>query len=133
MLVPEEPTSGPGSPMEGVDQAALAEKWGVRIEALLLSAGGYRLDFRYRVLDPEKARVLLDRAQQPLLTEPVSGFRSIVPKPAKVGALRSTGKIEAGRVYFMLFANPARYLKAGARVTIDIGDFHAENIPVQGT
>ncbi|RMG84918.1 MAG: hypothetical protein D6708_16425, partial [Candidatus Dadabacteria bacterium] len=34
------------------------EKWGIEVVGVMLSAGGYMLDFRYRVVDPEKAKPL---------------------------------------------------------------------------
>lgn len=111
--------------------AALAERWGIRVESLRLSANGYMLDFRFRVLDPAKAAPLFDKTVKTFLLDQASGAQMFVPSSPKVGALRSSGKtILPNRVYFVIFANPACYIKAGNKVTVVIGDFRAEDIPV---
>jgi hypothetical protein len=58
----------------------------------------------------------------------------MVPSAGKVGPLRQTvrsGKPEANRNYFILFANPGKYVKPGNKVTVVIGDFKAEDIVVE--
>jgi hypothetical protein len=111
--------------------AAMAERWGVRVESLRLSAAGYMLDFRFRVLDPVKAAPLFDKSLKTYLLDQASGAQMFVPSSPKVGALRSSGKtVLPDRVYFVIFANPACYIKAGNKVTVVIGDFRAEDLPV---
>ena len=111
--------------------AAMAERWGVRVESLRLSASGYMLDFRYRVLDPAKAAPLFDKNAKAYLLDQASGAQMFIPSSPKVGAMRSSGKtILPNRVYFVIFANPACYIKAGNKVTVVIGDFRAEDLPV---
>jgi len=96
------------------------------------SAAGYMLDFRYRVLDPEKAVPLFDRKFKPYLIDQATGAKLLVPAPPKVGPLRQTTRApEAGRVYFMIFANPGRMITAGNKVTVVIGEFRAEDLIVQ--
>lgn len=112
----------------------IEERWGVRIEGVRLSAADNMLDFRYRVIDPEKALPLLDSAVKPYLVDQSSGARMMVPNPPKVGPLRQTsrgGKPIADRTYFILFANPGKYVKTGNKVTVVIGDFKAENLVVE--
>src|SRR3970040_2188997 len=46
---------------------------GIRMEGLRLSAAGYILDFRYRVLDPVRAAPLMDRKIRPYLLDEASG------------------------------------------------------------
>jgi hypothetical protein len=103
----------------------LAERWGVEVVALRLTGANYMLDFRYRVLDPEKAAELFERANKPVLIHHETGSELEVPRPAKTGPLRPTNPPEAGRVYFMLFSNPGM-VEAGDEVTVRIGDFEAE-------
>ena len=110
----------------------LKENWGVQTEGLRLSAAGYMLDFRFRVLAPNKAAPLLDRANKPYLLDPQSGAKLIVPAPPKVGSLRQkSGAPKRDKVYFVMFSNPGRFIKPGQKVTIVIGDFKAENLVVQ--
>ena len=112
---------------------ALKAKWGIEVVALRLTAAGHMLDFRYKILDPEKATALMDRKDKPVLIHQESGKKTGVPKPAKVGRLRQrSNEPKVGRHYFMLFANPGHYFKAGDQVTIEIGEFRVENLIVEG-
>jgi hypothetical protein len=109
---------------------SLEEKWGIKVESTRLSAGGYMVDFRYRVLDANKAAPILDRRVRPYLVDQASGATFIVPNPPKVGQLRSGKNIKEGKIYFIFFANPGRYVKSGNKVNVVIGDCKIENIVV---
>jgi len=110
---------------------SLDDRWGIKIERASLSAGGYMVDFRYRVLDKDKAAPILDRAIKPYLIDQATGARFAVPTPPKVGALRAGGKIREGAIYYIFFANPGRYVKAGNKVTVVVGDFEARDVLIQ--
>lgn len=115
-------------------ESTLNETWGIQIQGIRYSAAGYMLDFRYKVIDPEKAAYLLDRRYKPYLIDQKTGARFVVPAPAKVGPLRQTidtGTPMAGRTYFVMFANPGQYIKPGNKVTVVIGEFKAENLTVE--
>jgi hypothetical protein len=109
---------------------SIEERWGIKIEGIRLSAADYMLDFRYRVIDPEKAANLFDRKTKPYLIDKESGAKFVVPSPPKVGPLRTTNPAQADRTYFILFANPGKFIKQGSKVTVVIGDFRAENLTV---
>lgn len=108
-------------------------KLGIRMEGLRLSAAGYILDFRYRVLDPELAAPLLDRKIRPYLLDEATGAQLGVPDTAKLGQLRTTGrnKVTAEQDYFILFANPGRIVQSGNRMTLVMGDLRIENLVVR--
>lgn len=107
-------------------------QWGVQILGVRQTAKGYMLNFRFRVLDAEKAQGLFNRKDKPYLIDQASGARFIVPSPPKVGPLRSSGiKPRPNRNYFMFFANPGMYVKRGNKVTIVVGKFKAENLTVE--
>lgn len=95
------------------------------------AAAGYMLEFRYKVLDAEKAKPLFERKIKPLLTHSESGAKLNVPTPAKTGALRNSNPPHAGANYWMFFANPGRLVQPGQHVTIQIGDFLIEDLIVQ--
>jgi len=118
-----------GEPSD-VDLEQIEEQWGIQIEGIRLSAEGYMLDFRYRVTDPEKAKALFDRREKPYLIDQATGAKFIVPGPPKVGPLRTSNPPQTDRTYFILFANPGRYVKQGNKVTVVIGDFRAEDLTV---
>ena len=109
----------------------MEEEWGVRVMSIRLSAEGYMLDFRYRVLNAEKAAPLFDRKNKAYLIDQASGAMFLVPESPKVGALRTTRPPIADRNYFIFFANPGRYVKKGSKVTVVIGDFRVENLVVE--
>lgn len=113
------------------ESAQLEEKWGIKVLGLRQSANGYMLDFRYRVLDADKAAPLFDRKVKPQLIDQATGATFAVPEPPKVGALRNTRKPVANKNYFIIFANPANYVKKGNKVTVVIGEFRAESLVVQ--
>jgi hypothetical protein len=120
-----------------VDQPAkmsIEEQWGVKIESLRISAAGNLLDFRYRIIDPEKATHLVDRRNKAYMIDQASGKVLSVPTTAKVGPLRQTvryGLPKKDRIYFILFGNP-HVMKSGDKVTVVIGDdFKAEDLVVE--
>ncbi|OGW35268.1 MAG: hypothetical protein A2010_06865 [Nitrospirae bacterium GWD2_57_9] len=117
----------PSSP----DGTFLEHAWGVRMVSLRQSAEGYLLDFRYHVIDPDKASPLFDRSQKPYLLDQATGAKFLVPESPKVGALRTTRPPQKGKNYFIIFANPDRYVKKGSKVSVVIGEFKAENIVVE--
>ncbi len=117
-------TGGEAPQAVAPEEATLEERWGVEVVALRLTGADYMLDFRYKVIDPEKAAELFERANKPVLIHNSTGARLEVPRPAKTGPLRPTNPPQAGRTYFMLFSNPG-VVQAGDEVTIEIGDFEA--------
>lgn len=108
----------------------MKREWGVEPLYVRQTAAGYMLEFRYKVLDPKKARPLFERQTKPVLTHVESGMKTIVPTPAKTGALRNSNPPRAGQVYWMFFANPGRLVKPGEHVNIQIGRFRADGLLV---
>lgn len=130
----KEPAYGGGtSDADPGSVGTLEEKWGVEVLGIHTTATGYLLDFRYRVLDAEKAAPLLDRRIKPgpyVIVEK-DDARLGVPVSSKLGALRQTTfKVEANRNYFVLFSNPSRHVHPGDKVTVVIGDFKVEHLNV---
>ena len=108
------------------------QQWGIEVESLSLSAADYMLDFRYRVIDPKKAISIFDRKVKPYLLDKETGGKYRVPRPPKVGPLRQTTlKPEFGRTYYMMFANPGKFLKKGKVVDVVIGDYIASDLTIQ--
>ena len=130
------PTSAEGrSPQPaGVETSSIQDRWGIEIIRIRLSAAGNMLDFRYRVIEPDKAHPILDFKVKPYLIDQKSGAKFQVPNPPKVGSLRQTsrsGRPQANRIYFILFSNPGRSVQVGDKVTVVVGDFRAEDLIVQ--
>ena len=115
-----------------VDQPPVEQQWGIEIQGLRLSAADNMLDFRYRVTDPDKARQLLKRGLKPWLLDRATGAKLLMPTATKIGPLRqATLAPKKDRVYYVMFANPGRFIKRGAIVDVVIGDFVAKDIVVQ--
>lgn len=112
--------------------AKIEKQWGVKLLGIRWTAAGYMLDFRFRVLDTEKSKDLLDRKIPAKLIVEKSGAKLSVPRPPTTGRLRASAKFaQKDRNYFMFFANPGRHVKVGDKVTVEIGDFKVEGLTVQ--
>ncbi|GAB6906393.1 putative transmembrane protein [Desulfosarcina cetonica] len=111
--------------------ASLSEKWGIDITGIHMSAHNYMVDFRYRVLDADKAMALFDRQTKPYLIDQTSGKVLAVPNTAKLGPLRNSNQPQEGKIYWMFFGNRGGLIDTGSKVTVVIGDFRAENLVVE--
>jgi hypothetical protein len=113
------------------EKTLLKRQWGVEVMFVRQTAAGYMLEFRYRVLDAEKAKALFERRAKPMLTHTETGAKLIVPTPATTGALRNSNPPVAGQTYWMFFANPGKLVKPGQHVSVEIGQFRADGLVVQ--
>jgi hypothetical protein len=89
------------------------------------------VDFRYKVLDAEKAAALFSKKTKPYLIHQKTGKVLAVPRTAKVGPLMSSYHPKQDRIYWMFFGNQTRLVQKGDKVTVVIGDFKAENLIVE--
>ena len=113
------------------EKTYMKRQWGVEVLYVRQTSAGYMLEFRYKVLDAEKAKALFKRQTKPILTHVESGAKLIVPTPAKTGALRNSNTPLADHTYWMFFANPGKLVQPGEHVNIEIGDFLVEGLVVQ--
>ena len=113
------------------EQTFMKRQWGVEVMFVRQTAAGYMLEFRYKVLDADKAKALFERQTKPVLTHAESGAKLIVPTPAKTGALRNSNPPKDGNTYWMFFANPGKLVQPGDTVSIEIGDFLLEDLIVK--
>src|SRR5882762_1788669 len=104
--------------------------WGVEIIGVKPVSSGYMLAFRYRVIDPEKAKVLNDRHSKAYLRDLATGTVLSVPAMENVGELRTGTAPEVDRTYFMIFGNPGKLVKSGSRVTVVAGNMHVDGLIV---
>lgn len=110
---------------------ALSEKWGIELVAMRSTAAGHMVDFRYKVVDADKAAPLFKRHTKPYLVHQQSGKVLAVPNTAKIGTLRNSNTPQAGKIYWMFFGNHHRLVKRGDKVTVAIGDFRASDLQVE--
>jgi hypothetical protein len=125
------PASGE-EPARPAGATALAEL-GIQVTALRSTAGGFMLDLRYRVVDPERAKTLLDRKVPAYLVDEATGAKLAVPSSPKLGKLRqgTPKSARTDREYGMLFGNPGRFLKPGATVTLVAGEARVAGLTVR--
>ena len=109
----------------------IRQRFGVEVIGVRRTAHNFMLDFRFRVVDKELSKPLFDGSKFPVLTSEKTGAKVIVPTPPKVGQLRQTKPVEAGKTCFMVFANPHQHIKRGDLVTIELGDFKVQHLVVE--
>jgi hypothetical protein len=112
--------------------AVLRDKWGIEILRLKITAAGHILDLRYRVIDPVKSFPVFDTKIKPVLIDEQSGRDLSIYTAPRIGGMRQKSRRpESGRVYFILFSNPAGLVKEGDKVTLRIEDVKVEHIRVE--
>jgi hypothetical protein len=108
--------------------------WGIEPVSLRRTAADTLVDFRYRVIEPDKAVQLVSSKAPAFLLDEGSGIQFPVPESQTVGTMRQTsrnGPPQAGRIYFMLFANPGRFIQAGNTVSVVVGGAKVATLKVQ--
>lgn len=104
----------------------------IDVQGVMLSAADYMLDFRYRVIDPDKATDILSEKHKPYLIDQATGAKLLMPVTTKIGPLRQTTlKPQKDRTYYVMFANPGRFIKRDSKVDVVIGDFIVRDIVVK--
>ena len=104
--------------------------WGLDSLSVKAVESGALIRFSYRILDPEKAKILNDKKVEAYLDSPQRNVRLSIPSLEKVGQLRQATTEQSGKTYWMAFSNPRRTVKPGDRVNITIGTFHANGLVV---
>jgi hypothetical protein len=114
---------------ELVTNEGLEAAYGLRITLLGVTAAGGMIDFRYEVVDPEKANPVI---------HDIDLFPKLVVEETGVTlALRSlphshNATLELGGNYFFLLPNARNAVHEGSAVTLVIGDVRLEHLIVQG-
>jgi hypothetical protein len=104
--------------------SVLEERYGIRVTLIGVTAAGGMVDFRFLVLDPQKALQLYnDPVKMPKLIAVEKGIPITVPREDK-----QIDELVAGRVYFILFPNPGGVVKPGMPVSVVIDELHLEPI-----
>jgi hypothetical protein len=104
--------------------------WGVDLLSVKLVESGELVRFTWRVVDPDRAKMLSDKKLEPSLVDPQAGVSLTVPAVEQIGQLRQSAPPEEGKSYWMVFSNKGRLVKRGDRVNVVIGEFRAEGLAV---
>jgi CheY-like chemotaxis protein len=98
---------------------------GYDVVAIVGSAEGGLIDMRFRVADAQKAALLLDEASRPRLVAEDSGAVLTMHVRPDVDSY------EAGRVYYLLYANSRNAIVPGSLVTVELGDLQLQHLVAQ--
>ena len=115
----------------GSAAVSYAVQWGVDALQAQQTNAGNLIRFSYRVLDPNKARVLIDKAATPLMVSPRAKVALQVPVMDKIGPLRQATEIQTGKTYWMVFSNKGSLVKRGDHVSVVVGKFQVDGLVVQ--
>ncbi len=111
-----------------VDEAGLEEKWGIRVTLVGISGDGGLVDFRFIVVDPDKALALIDNnANRPVLVDEATNTL-LLPSPSPSS---HRGPPIPGQTFIMLYPNPRGIVQIGSQVSVIIGDIRLEHLVAQ--
>jgi hypothetical protein len=103
----------------------IEERFGVRFMGLHVLARQGLVDLRYRVVDAGKAKNFGHYTEtSPLLIADGGNVEVTI-----MGM--HNHRVEAGRVYYILYRNTGGVIRTGETVTIQIGDLHLREFPIQ--
>ena len=69
--------------------------------------------FSYRIVDPQKAKILNDKKFNTFLIDEVAHVKLVVPSLEKVGELCQSSTPEESKVHWMAFSNRGSSVKRG--------------------
>jgi hypothetical protein len=112
-----------------VDAQGMAANYGIEVTLVGTSAAGGLIDFRYQVVDPDKANPIIHDTEllPKLIVEDTGETLSLASLPHSHGT-----ELELGGTYFFLMANANNAVHRGSLVTVVIGDVRLEHIVAQG-
>jgi len=102
------------------------EETGVRVLRIVLTAGGGIVDFQYQVVDPDKALIVHDVDNPPMMIDVKHNL--ILANPFHEHADR---ELHTAVTYHEMIMNGAGLLKRGSKITLIVGDSKLENLIVQ--
>ncbi len=117
------PIALPGTPASA---EVIEERWGIRITHIAVLADGGLIDFRFQILDPEKAMPLFNLEDRPLLYVETTGqlVDSLYHPP-------HGHELVAGYTQYFLYNNHGGVIKPGTLVSVILGDLRLEHIVAQ--
>jgi hypothetical protein len=121
-------TPAPVRPVTPISPAMLEEKYGLRVNLVAVTAAGGMVDFRLKILDGAKAKLLLQDAQNfPALEVTGTGVILAVPADSRT----QPSNFENGSNFLLLFPNSRNIVKPGAQVSVRFGALMLEPIVVK--
>jgi hypothetical protein len=110
-----------------ISESTLESQYGMRVNLLAVTGAGGFVDVRIKIVDGEKARVLLtDKKNFPALLSK-SNVILIAPEDTKSQEIR----YDDGGTMFIMYPNSGNVVQRGAPVNILFGDLAVEAIDAQ--
>lgn len=114
---------------ELISAQTLAEQYGVRVNLIAVTAAGGLVDLRLKILDAEKASLLLqDSSDFPSLV--VGGGKAMLTAPEDSSGQLLNSLMDDGNL-FLAFPNVGGVVKPGMLVTVQFGEINLEPITVK--
>ncbi len=107
-----------------VDEATFEERWGIRVILVGVTADGGLVDFRYIVVDPDKALAMLDDIEnRPVLVDEATNTLMLPSTPP------STHRDPPlpGQTFILLYPNPGGVVQIGSTISVIIDDMRLEH------
>ena len=110
-----------------VSASGLAERSGVRLVRVAVTAGGGLLDLRYQVVDPSKAVAVHEARTPPAIIDERTG---LVLNRLLMGHAHH-GVLKPAVTYYLIFENTGNWVRRGSEVTVLLGDAQVEHVVVK--
>lgn len=103
---------------------AIEAKWGVRVTQIGVTADSGMVDFRFIVVDPDKALTMMqDVNNLPVLIAEDSG--TVINSSVAMAARHD---LNPGQTYFLLYRNAGGAIRHGTSVTVKFGDLELQHV-----
>lgn len=110
-----------------ITASELAERHGLAVRLIGVTAGGGMIDFRLKILDAGKAQTFLENAANlPRLIAADSAVELMAPE-----GLDDDIEWSENAILFNMYPNDGSVIKAGSPVIVKFGDFYLEPMPAQ--
>ena len=110
-----------------ITQATLEQKYGLHVQLVATTAAGGLIDVRLKIIDPQKARMLLgDQANFPAL---LVGNGVVIRVAEDIASQPIKFEKDAG--IYVLYPNAGNLVQPGSAVTITFGELQVEPIPAK--
>lgn len=106
----------------------MENQFGIRLLGVDVTAGGGMLQLRYQILDSAKTEALHDAETAPIVIDSAGNKYS---DPGIVGHSHIGKTKQAGTTDYILLANAQGRIKSGSFVSIQIGSFTLNQVPVR--
>jgi len=118
-----------GSTIKGnpITAEQLAADHGLQVHLIGVTAGGGMIDFRLKILDPQKARIFLeDPDNLPRLIEAESGVELMAPE-----GLDDDIEWASEGILFIFYPNDDGVIQSGSPVIVQFNNTYLEPMPAQ--